>query len=80
MKPEYIIKIGELFVTEYWMHSGRVDLSSKQFDAKRLDDIGLVNMAKFLTLHNVPYKMFRVDGTVTVVNKLPQVQEEKVSQ
>jgi len=73
MQPEYLFKVGNLFVCKQYTWSTDIKLSEHQKDAGRYDLKEAIEVEKFLRLHNVPFIMFDVQGELKQVSTLQQL-------
>ena len=76
---EYVVKVGGMFINgRLGRYTSTVMLSPSQFDAARFDNDQLTETINFLILHNVPYQVFKIDGTAEAVNFVPAKNKETV--
>lgn len=63
MKPEYIGKIGHMFITAgYLKFSNSITLTGQQTEATRYDETGVIELVKFATLQALPLVLWRLEN------------------
>lgn len=77
MKPEYLFKVGNLFVKKAYTWSTGIELSEHQKDAGRYDLEEGHKAQTYLKLHKIPYTLFNVSGPLVEMTELPAIAEVK---
>jgi hypothetical protein len=78
MDPEYIIKVGDLFVDKSFINIGSIHFDIRQKEAERYDKEKMVKVAIWLKTLNVEPEVYRIDGLMTRISSIElEVSEDR---
>lgn len=70
VQSEYLVKVGDLFVSNFFGNVGSVHFSDRQHESERYDKEKMAKVTAWLNERNVAIEVYRIDSDVIKVQSI----------